>query len=152
MSNVDLVSFAAAQARVMQCFRPHTCYQSRLIQFAKVLFQSWIAWCKYILASSKLGSILMASLKSSTASLYLPADMLGNIFHLNTQQTVVKGTVSHYCTYTKLWFFDRMSLIIFKRCEKSKRTLKNPFASRLAEFDSTLKLLKNYRLMIYCYC
>ena len=29
-----------------------------------------------------------------------------------------------------------------KRCEKSKRTLKNPFASRLAEFDTTLKLLR----------
>ena len=29
-----------------------------------------------------------------------------------------------------------------KRCEKSKRTLKNPFASRLAEFKTTLKLLR----------
>ena len=28
-----------------------------------------------------------------------------------------------------------------KRCEESKRTLKNPFASRLAEFKTTLKLL-----------
>ena len=29
-----------------------------------------------------------------------------------------------------------------KRCEESKRTLKNPFASHLAEFNTTLKLLK----------
>ena len=29
-----------------------------------------------------------------------------------------------------------------KRCEESKRTLKNPFASRLAEFNTTLKLLR----------
>ena len=29
-----------------------------------------------------------------------------------------------------------------KRCEESKRTLKNPFASRLAEFETTLKLLR----------
>ena len=29
-----------------------------------------------------------------------------------------------------------------KRCEASKRTLKNPFASRLAEFNTTLKLLR----------
>ena len=29
-----------------------------------------------------------------------------------------------------------------KRCEESKRSLKNPFASRLAEFDTTLKLLR----------
>ena len=29
-----------------------------------------------------------------------------------------------------------------KRCEKSKRASKNPFASRLAEFNTTLKLLK----------
>ena len=29
-----------------------------------------------------------------------------------------------------------------KRCEETKRTLKNPFASRLAEFDTTLKLLR----------
>ena len=30
----------------------------------------------------------------------------------------------------------------FKRCEQSKRTLKNPFALRLAEFDTTLKVLR----------
>ena len=29
-----------------------------------------------------------------------------------------------------------------KRCEESKRTLKIPFASRLADFNATLKLLK----------
>ena len=29
-----------------------------------------------------------------------------------------------------------------KRCEKSKRTLKNPFASRLAGFNTTIKLLR----------
>ena len=29
-----------------------------------------------------------------------------------------------------------------KRCEESKRALKNPFASRLAEFNTTLKLLR----------
>ena len=29
-----------------------------------------------------------------------------------------------------------------KRCEESKRTLKNPFASGLAEFNTTLKLLR----------
>ena len=29
-----------------------------------------------------------------------------------------------------------------KRCEESKRTLKNPFASRLAGFNTTLKLLR----------
>ena len=29
-----------------------------------------------------------------------------------------------------------------KRCEESKRTLKNPFASRLAKFNTTLKLLR----------
>ena len=29
-----------------------------------------------------------------------------------------------------------------KRCEESKRTLKNPLASRLAEFKTTLKLLR----------
>ena len=29
-----------------------------------------------------------------------------------------------------------------KRCKESKRTLKNPFASRLGEFDTSLKLLR----------
>ena len=29
-----------------------------------------------------------------------------------------------------------------KRCEESKRTLKNPFATRLAEFDTALKPLR----------
>ena len=29
-----------------------------------------------------------------------------------------------------------------KRCEESKRTLKHPFASRLAKFNTTLKLLR----------
>ena len=37
-----------------------------------------------------------------------------------------------------------------KRWEESKRTLKNPFASRLAKFYITLKLLRSYRSMIYC--
>ena len=37
-----------------------------------------------------------------------------------------------------------------KRCEESKRTLKNPFASRLAKFYITLKLLRSYTSMIYC--
>ena len=30
----------------------------------------------------------------------------------------------------------------FKRCEESKRTLKNPFASHLAVFDTTLNFLR----------
>ena len=30
----------------------------------------------------------------------------------------------------------------FKRCEESKRTLKNPSASRLAEFDTTVKVFR----------
>ena len=29
-----------------------------------------------------------------------------------------------------------------KRCEESKRSLKNPFASHLADFNTTLKLLR----------
>ena len=29
-----------------------------------------------------------------------------------------------------------------KRCEETQRTLKNPFASRLAEFNTTLKRLR----------
>ena len=29
-----------------------------------------------------------------------------------------------------------------KRCEESKRTLKNPFTSRVAKFNTTLKLLR----------
>ena len=29
-----------------------------------------------------------------------------------------------------------------KRCEESKKTLKNPFASPLADFNATLKLLR----------
>ena len=31
---------------------------------------------------------------------------------------------------------------IINRCEESKRTLKNPFTSRFAEFGTTLKLLR----------
>ena len=30
----------------------------------------------------------------------------------------------------------------FKRCEEGKRTLKNPFASRSAKFDTTIKLFR----------
>ena len=39
------------------------------------------------------------------------------------------------CRIIKIFF-------TIKRCEESKRTLKNPFASRLAEFNTTLKLLR----------
>ena len=51
---------------------------------------------------------------------------------------VIKGTVSRYSACTKLW----TGCPEIKRCEESKRTLKNPFASRLAEFNTTLKLLR----------
>ena len=47
-----------------------------------------------------------------------------------------EGTVSRHCVCAKLWCRE------IKRCEESKRTLKNPLASRLAEFNSTLKLLR----------
>ena len=30
----------------------------------------------------------------------------------------------------------------FKRCEEGKRTLKNPFASRSAKFDTTIKFFR----------
>ena len=51
----------------------------------------------------------------------------------------IKGTVSRYCAcYFDFWTGCRE----IKRCEESKRTLKNPFASRLAEFDTTLKHLR----------
>ena len=46
-----------------------------------------------------------------------------------------KGTVSRYCACTKL-------CREIKRCEESKTTLKNLFALRLTEFDTTLKLLR----------
>lgn len=49
-----------------------------------------------------------------------------------------KGTVSHYCACTKLWFSDSV-LQIRKMC---KRTLKNPIASCLVKFDAILKLLR----------
>ena len=51
-----------------------------------------------------------------------------------------KGTVSRYCACTKRWFWTGCPEI--KRWEESKRTLKNPFASHLAEFDTTLKLFR----------
>ena len=54
---------------------------------------------------------------------------------------LIKGTVSRYCACTKLWFLDRTRCGEIKRFEESKRTL-NPFTSRLAEFDTRLKLLR----------
>ena len=44
------------------------------------------------------------------------------------------------CACTKLWF--RTGCREIKRCKESKRTLKNPLASRLAEFDTILKRLR----------
>lgn len=38
----------------------------------------------------------------------------------------------------------------FKRCEQSKRALKNLFALRLAEFEAYPKTSQNYRSIIYC--
>ena len=54
-----------------------------------------------------------------------------------------KGTVCHYCACTRLWFLNRMSQKLSKDARRVKRTLKNLFVSRLAEFNTTLKLLRN---------
>ena len=49
------------------------------------------------------------------------------------------------------FIFGQGVSIDIKRCEESKRTLKNPFASRLAEFmQYYTKTSQDYRSMIYC--
>ena len=52
-----------------------------------------------------------------------------------------KGKVSRFFAHAQNFDFC-LSCREIKRCEESKRTLKNLFASRLAEFDTTLKLLR----------
>ena len=54
---------------------------------------------------------------------------------------IVKGTVSRYSANAPNFDFWTGCPEI-KRCGESKRTLKNPFASRLAEFSTTLNLLR----------
>ena len=60
--------------------------------------------------------------------------------HFDFFDLFFKGTVSRCCHAPNFDFWTGCGEI--KRCEKSKRTLKNPFASRLVEFDTTLKLLR----------
>ena len=52
----------------------------------------------------------------------------------------VKGTVSRYCACTKLWFLDKMSRK--SNDVRRVRELLLPFASRFAEFNTTLKCLR----------
>ena len=52
----------------------------------------------------------------------------------------LKRTVSHYCACPNFDF--RTGCRGIKTSEESRRTLKNPFASRLAEFSTTLKRLR----------
>ena len=55
---------------------------------------------------------------------------------------LVKGTVSIPVTAHAPNFDFWTGCREIKRCEESKRILKNPFASRLAGFNTTLKLLR----------
>ena len=52
----------------------------------------------------------------------------------------LKGTVSRHYACPNFDFWTGCHEI--KTCEESTKTLKNPFASRLAEFNTTLKLLR----------
>ena len=60
---------------------------------------------------------------------------------LSIFQFSLKGTVSCHYACTNFYFWTGWRKI--KRWEESKRTLKNPFPSRLAEFNTTLKLQIN---------
>ena len=55
-----------------------------------------------------------------------------------TKTSQLKYPVTAYAPNLDFWTGCRE----IKRCEKSKRTLKNPFASRLAGFNTTIKLLR----------
>ena len=60
-----------------------------------------------------------------------------------TGYNLVKELKEHYPVTAHAPNFDiRTGCREIKRCEESKRTLKNPFASRFAEFNTTLKLLR----------
>ena len=60
-----------------------------------------------------------------------------------TGYNLAKDLKEHYPVTAYAPNFDfRTGCREIKRCEESKRTLKNPFASRLAEFNTTLKLLR----------
>ena len=50
------------------------------------------------------------------------------------EQYPVTAHASNFDFWTVFWEI--------KRCEESKRTLRNPFASRLAKFNTALKLLR----------
>ena len=57
-----------------------------------------------------------------------------------SKATKIKGTVSRYCACPNFHFWKGCCEI--KRCEDSRTTLSSPFASRLADFSTTLKLLR----------
>ena len=60
-----------------------------------------------------------------------------------TGYNLAKELKEHYPVTAHAPNFDfRTGCREIKRCEESKRTLKNPFASRFAEFNTTLKLLR----------
>ena len=60
-----------------------------------------------------------------------------------TGYNLAKDLKEHYPVTAHAPNFDfRTGCREIKRCEESKRTLKNPFASRFAEFNTTLKLLR----------
>ena len=92
---------------------------------------------------------------------FLKIQLFPGTFQWNVRKTCVPSTsqleFSEFLSKWKAPHVQRKSIPIFahvqnfdfclscreiKRCEESKRTLKNLFASRLAEFDTTLKLLR----------
>ena len=59
-------------------------------------------------------------------------------FSLDSAELKKQYTVTAHAPNFDFWTGCRK----IKRCEESKRTLKNPFASRLADFNATVKLLR----------
>ena len=97
----------------------------RRIQFYHVYFWG----CYPPLPSASVDNILFELHNSSHPT--QPHSMIAN--YLKEQYTVT----AHAPNFD-FWTGCRE----IKRCEETKRTLRNPFASRLAEFDTALKLLR----------
>ena len=71
-----------------------------------------------------------------------PVDGVFSFQHINVQKSSNYLTEQYPVTAHALNFDFWTGCREIKRCVESKRTLKNPFASRLAEFNTTLKLLR----------
>ena len=127
---------------------PRRHYESRRL-FLKAI-QSW-EWLNKCCHCSSLSQLMMLALGNRIREmLTLHTNPWFLLDTLIKPIIIIKGTVSRYCTCTKLWFLDRMSWN--QKMPGEWENLETSVCIALGQVQYYTKPSQYYRSMIYCSC